>query len=267
MTDLTIAWQRLVDAGQIAPAAATPAAIVRTAAATLTAALAPLGITVRLAEATINLAQFEQAPLESNRILIAGRPSRTGLGGATSQSPCCDVCGPNDCRTITVDDTTYETVPAGLITSRRPPRRGRTARPAQRVTRRPHPGNHRHNWTCCGPTAEPTDLPEPFTAAGNQGRLLLRPNPARPAREGVPGRGRKPIRHGVGNSWGMRGEHPHTWGTCRPARGSAGDLSDVLALASSTPHAPDIERREVFASRLFVLFALVRGTFCARERS
>ena len=72
MTDLTIAWQRLVDAGQTCPRCGDTGSEVRTAAATLTAALAPLGITVRLAEATINLAQFEQAPLESNRILIAG---------------------------------------------------------------------------------------------------------------------------------------------------------------------------------------------------
>lgn len=159
MTDLTIAWQRLVDAGQTCPRCGDTGSEVRTAAATLTAALAPLGITVRLAEATINLAQFEQAPLESNRILIAGRPLEDWLGGATSQSPCCDVCGPNDCRTITVDDTTYETVPAGLIT-----RAGLLAAAellAQPSASHDDPTQETTGTTetCCGPTAEPTDLP------------------------------------------------------------------------------------------------------------
>lgn len=41
MTDLTIAWQRLVDAGQTCPRCGDTGSEVRTAAATLTAALAP----------------------------------------------------------------------------------------------------------------------------------------------------------------------------------------------------------------------------------
>ena len=116
MTDLTIAWQRLVDAGQTCPRCGDTGSEVRTAAATLTTALAPLGITVHLSEGIMNIAEFERAPLTSNRILIAGRPLEDWLGGAFGQSPCCDACGPNDCRTITVYGTTYETVPADLIT-------------------------------------------------------------------------------------------------------------------------------------------------------
>lgn len=145
MTDLTIAWQRLVDAGQTCPRCADTGSEVRAAAATLTAALAPLGLTVRLIEGTIDLAEFEQAPLESNRVLIAGRPVEEWLGGATGQSPCCDVCGPNDCRTITVDGATHETVPADLII-----RAGLLA--AADLLAQPSTPE-----TCCGPTVEHAD--------------------------------------------------------------------------------------------------------------
>lgn len=151
MTELSIVWQRLVDAGQTCPRCGDTGDEVRTAAATLTAALAPLGLTVRLNEGTISLAQFEQAPLESNRILIAGRPVEEWLGGATGQSPCCDVCGPNDCRTITVDDTTYETVPADLIT-----RAGLLA--AADLLAQPSAS---HDHPCCDPTQQTTGTAQP----------------------------------------------------------------------------------------------------------
>lgn len=146
MTDLTISWQRLVDAGQTCPRCSDTGTQVHAAAASLTAALAHLGITVRLDEATISPAEFEQAPLESNRILIAGRPVEEWLGGATGQSPCCDVCGPNECRTVTVADTTYETVPADLIV-----RAGLLA--AAQALAQPVPAE-----PCCGPAAAPADL-------------------------------------------------------------------------------------------------------------
>jgi len=55
MTDLTLHWQRLVDAGRTCPRCGDTGEQVRAAAATLATALAPLGITVRLVESTIDL--------------------------------------------------------------------------------------------------------------------------------------------------------------------------------------------------------------------
>ena len=62
-------------------------------------------------------------------------------------------------RAITVDDTTYETVPAGLIT-----RAGLLAAAellAQPSASHDDPTQETTGTTetCCGPTAEPTDLP------------------------------------------------------------------------------------------------------------
>ncbi|MDI9627737.1 MAG: DUF2703 domain-containing protein [Acidobacteriota bacterium] len=54
-------------------------------------------------------------PLESNQILLNGRTLEQWLGGQTGQSQCCDVCGPNDCRTVSVDGVSYESIPAELI--------------------------------------------------------------------------------------------------------------------------------------------------------
>jgi hypothetical protein len=84
---------------------------VRKAAATLARSLAPLGLKVALKESKISMAAFERQPLESNRILLNGRPLEEWLGAQTGQSPCCDVCGPNDCRTVTVDGKSYESIP------------------------------------------------------------------------------------------------------------------------------------------------------------
>jgi hypothetical protein len=115
MKTLTISWQRLLKAGRTCARCGGTGSEVRKAAATLERAMAPVGIKVRLEEFAIPHAEFERAPLESNRILIDGRSVEDWLGGATGQSPCCDLCGPNECRTVNVDGKSYETVPADLI--------------------------------------------------------------------------------------------------------------------------------------------------------
>lgn len=115
MKTLTIRWQRLVAGGATCPRCGGTGEEVRKAAGVLGRALEPLGIEVVLDEAEISLQDFEREPLESNRILIGGRPIEEWLGATASQSPCCDVCGPNECRTVTVDGLTHEIVPAALI--------------------------------------------------------------------------------------------------------------------------------------------------------
>ncbi|WP_242338448.1 MULTISPECIES: DUF2703 domain-containing protein [unclassified Anaeromyxobacter] len=115
MKTLTIRWQRLVAAGETCPRCGGTGDEVRKAAGVLGRALEPLGIEIVLDEAEIGLQDFKREPLESNRILIGGRSIEDWLGATAGQSPCCDVCGPNECRTVTVDGRTHETIPAALI--------------------------------------------------------------------------------------------------------------------------------------------------------
>ena len=115
MKTLTIKWQRLVAGGKTCPRCGNTGEQVRKAARTLRQVLAPLDIEVNLEEVEISRVDYERAPLESNRILLEGRSLEEWLGGKTGQSPCCDVCGPNDCRTVTVDEKSYESIPAELV--------------------------------------------------------------------------------------------------------------------------------------------------------
>ncbi len=115
MEQLIISWHGLVEHGSTCPRCGDTGKEVRIAARTLTPALAPLGITVVLEQGALSMEEFERTPLESNRILVQGRPLEEWVGAETGQSPCCDVCGPNDCRTVSVDGTSYETVPADLV--------------------------------------------------------------------------------------------------------------------------------------------------------
>lgn len=115
MKTLTIRWQRLVDDGKTCPRCSDTGEEVRKAADLLGRALEPLDIGVVLEEGEIGPQEFKQQPLESNRITIGGRAIEEWLAGATGQSPCCDVCGPNECRTLTVGGRSFEKIPAELI--------------------------------------------------------------------------------------------------------------------------------------------------------
>lgn len=148
MKSLTISWQRLVDSGKTCPRCGDTGHEVRQATANLAAALAPLGITVNFKERVIPLAEFKRAPLESNQIFINGRLVEDWLGGETGQSPCCEVCGPNECRTVTVNGTSYESVPADLVV-----RAG--LRAANAFLAAPAP----ETAACCGTTVLPVDIP------------------------------------------------------------------------------------------------------------
>lgn len=115
MKRLTIKWQRLVEGGKTCPRCGDTGEEVRKASASLGQALAPLGIEVVLEEVEMSGAEFKRQPLESNRILLDGRPLEEWLGAQTGQSPCCDVCGPHECRTVIVDGQPHEAIPADLI--------------------------------------------------------------------------------------------------------------------------------------------------------
>ncbi len=74
-----------------------------------------LGIEAELKKKTMDFAEFGKAPLESNRILVNGKPLEDWLDAKTGKSPCCSVCGGNECRTVELGEKTYEAIPVDLI--------------------------------------------------------------------------------------------------------------------------------------------------------
>jgi hypothetical protein len=112
---LPIVWQRLVSAGETCPRCGSTEQAIDSAVATLTEVLRPLSIEPTLETISLDQDTFDEAPTESNRIWIAGRPLEEWVGAQVSESQCCSVCGDNSCRTLQVDGTTYEAVPESLI--------------------------------------------------------------------------------------------------------------------------------------------------------
>lgn len=112
---LEITWQRLISDSKTCPRCGSTEKELEKAVKSLETSLAALDIQVKLKKEEISLSTFKKNPLESNRIWINGRALEEYLQGKTGESPCCDVCGPSDCRTITVEGSTYETVPSSLI--------------------------------------------------------------------------------------------------------------------------------------------------------
>jgi hypothetical protein len=112
---LTIKWQRLVHEGETCPRCQATGEEVKKAVETLTSRLAPFGIGVILETAELDMAAWQSDPDQSNRIWIAGRPLEDWLEGQVGHSACCGVCGDEECRTLELEGTTYETIPTALI--------------------------------------------------------------------------------------------------------------------------------------------------------
>lgn len=116
MKTLEIRWQRLVDAGgQTCERCGTTGEALEEAVDMLGRSLGELGIDIVLEKESLGMPEFNKDPLASNRVWIAGQPLEKWLSATTGQSRCCSSCGDSDCRTITVDGTTYEAIPAELI--------------------------------------------------------------------------------------------------------------------------------------------------------
>jgi hypothetical protein len=113
---LNITWQRLVNSsGETCDRCGSTEEAVEEAASRLGLSLRPLGIDVVLQKGQLSQSQFENDPLESNRLWIDGTPLEDWLTAETGRSRCCSACGEEDCRTITVDGVTYEAIPSDLI--------------------------------------------------------------------------------------------------------------------------------------------------------
>lgn len=115
MKTLRIKWQRLVSEGQTCPRCGSTEEELEKGISTLKKSLAPLGIEVVLEKGLLTEAEFQKDPLQSNRVWFNDRPLEDWIGGEVGQSPCCDVCGPSECRTLGVGGQVYEAIPADLI--------------------------------------------------------------------------------------------------------------------------------------------------------
>lgn len=112
---LTITWQRLLSKGETCPRCGLTENEIDKAVTLLRQSLEPLGVEIVLEKRELSVDLFKKDTLQSNAIRINGRLLEEWLGARTGQSECCDVCGPNDCRTMEVGGDVYEAIPADLI--------------------------------------------------------------------------------------------------------------------------------------------------------
>jgi hypothetical protein len=113
---LRVRWQRLVDdKGQTCDRCGGTERATQQGVKTLSRCLKPAGIDVVWEKTALSPAEFAKNPLESNRIWIADKPIEEWLRAKAGKSQCSGACGQSECRTLTVDGTTYDTIPAELI--------------------------------------------------------------------------------------------------------------------------------------------------------
>ncbi|MBS3788288.1 DUF2703 domain-containing protein [Candidatus Bipolaricaulota bacterium] len=112
---LSIKWQRLVEESETCSRCSSTEDELEDAVQNLEESLSALDVDVELEKEELTKSEFEQNPTESNLILINEKPLEDWLGGEVGQSECCDVCGDEDCRTVTINGKEYEVIPADLI--------------------------------------------------------------------------------------------------------------------------------------------------------
>ena len=116
MKTIKIIWQRLVDdQGQTCDRCGGTEQELHKALRFLIKSLAPAGIAFSLETKSLDPQEFARDPSQSNRIWVDGKPLEKWVKAETGASPCCGPCGDAECRTVNVEGTTYETIPAELI--------------------------------------------------------------------------------------------------------------------------------------------------------
>lgn len=112
---LKITWKRLISNNKTCPRCASTEREIEKAVYALGRALSLLRIKVGLKKERLSPSEFKKAPLRSNGIFINNRPLEDWIGARLGHSPCCDVCGPSECRTLESAGKTYDVIPAELI--------------------------------------------------------------------------------------------------------------------------------------------------------
>jgi hypothetical protein len=116
MKTMIVEWQRLIDKdGQTCDRCACTGDTTEAAVGKLKRCLAEVGIEVLLEKRVIDQAAFITNPLQSNQISIDGKTIETWLDAITGQSSCCGPCADQQCRTIRIDDQTFEAIPEAVI--------------------------------------------------------------------------------------------------------------------------------------------------------
>lgn len=105
----------MISEGETCPRCGTTEEALRKSVSALEQSLAPLGINVILEKEELSATEFKKDPLQSNRIWINNRLLEDWIEGRMGHSPCCDVCGTHDCRTVEVQGRIYEAIPAEII--------------------------------------------------------------------------------------------------------------------------------------------------------
>jgi hypothetical protein len=116
---LAIEWQRLVDQeGETCDRCGGTEKELREGVETLRRSLKPLGIKVTLEKKSMGPESAKNI-IDSNRIMMAGRPLEEWLGAKVGTSECGSCCAKIgekvECRTTTLNGETYEVIPAQLI--------------------------------------------------------------------------------------------------------------------------------------------------------
>lgn len=115
MSELLVKWVHLSVDGETCPRCRETGKEVAKAVETLRLILAPLNIKVTFEEVELTPEDFARNPLRSNEIWLNGRLLEDWLGAKTTQTPCCDVCGDEECRALEIDGQLQEVVAAELI--------------------------------------------------------------------------------------------------------------------------------------------------------
>ncbi|MDD4290363.1 MAG: DUF2703 domain-containing protein [Patescibacteria group bacterium] len=112
---LNIIWQRLISEGSTCPRCGSTEDELDKAISQLKEKLNLLGIEIVYEKKEITLEEFKKDPLKSNHISLNGQLLDDVLNAKTGESQCCDVCGDEKCRTVEIENKSYETIPAEMI--------------------------------------------------------------------------------------------------------------------------------------------------------
>lgn len=108
---IRIEWSRLIEDKGTCPRCGSTEEEIEKAVNKLT----KLGYKINLIKHEITLKDFKKDPGRSNEIRINGKPMEFWVSARTASSSCCGVCGDSECRTVEVNDKSYETIPSELI--------------------------------------------------------------------------------------------------------------------------------------------------------